>query len=111
MLPGRELDQIACLYCPECADERPFERPECLDGHGADCPERACVVCGTALLIAPLTQPADQDAAGVTMATPAGPPAARVVRPAGPATAPRRSEAQPEQRRPVGAGHGERSPA
>jgi hypothetical protein len=110
MLPGLELDQIARWYCPECTDERPFERPECVDGHGADCPERACVVCGTALLIAPLTQPADQDAARLA-AAPAGPLAARVVRPAGPAAAPRRAEAQPEQRRPVGAGQAERSPA
>jgi len=44
-------------HCPQCADERPFERPECLDGHGADCPEWACVSCGTAILVAPLTQP------------------------------------------------------
>jgi|GEM_PF-962644 len=45
------------LHCPQCASERSFERPECLDGHGADCPERACVHCGTAILVAPLTQP------------------------------------------------------
>ncbi|OHV45148.1 hypothetical protein [Pseudofrankia sp. BMG5.36] len=43
-------------HCPECADERRFERPECLDGHGSDCPELACVYCGTAILVAPLTQ-------------------------------------------------------
>ena len=39
--------------CPSCAGERPFEAPPCLDGHGADCPELACVDCGTALLVAP----------------------------------------------------------
>ncbi|ONH30429.1 hypothetical protein [Pseudofrankia asymbiotica] len=43
-------------HCPECAGERRFERPECLDGHGSDCPELACVHCGTAILVAPLTQ-------------------------------------------------------
>jgi hypothetical protein len=41
--------------CPSCARERPFEVPPCLDGHGADCPELACVDCGTALLVAPPT--------------------------------------------------------
>jgi hypothetical protein len=39
--------------CPSCGGERPFEAPPCPDGHGADCPELACVECGTALLVAP----------------------------------------------------------
>ena len=39
-------------WCPSCGDERLFEVPPCPDGHGADCPERACVACGTALLVA-----------------------------------------------------------
>jgi hypothetical protein len=39
------------LYCPTCAGSRPVEQPPCLDGHGAQCPERACVDCGTALLV------------------------------------------------------------
>ena len=37
-------------YCAGCADERVFEQPPCLDGHGADCPELACVDCGYALI-------------------------------------------------------------
>ena len=35
--------------CPDCGDERAFVQPPCVDGHGADCPERACADCGTAL--------------------------------------------------------------
>jgi hypothetical protein len=37
------------LNCPECRDESPFEQPPCLDGHGGDCPEWACVSCGYAV--------------------------------------------------------------
>jgi hypothetical protein len=43
--------------CPSCGDERLFEAPPCLDGHGADCPELACVDCGTALLVGMLAVP------------------------------------------------------
>jgi hypothetical protein len=43
------------LYCPTCARESLAEAPPCPDGHGAACPDRACVECGTALLLdAPL---------------------------------------------------------
>ena len=41
------------LYCPECADLRAVEIPDCPDGHGRDCPERACATCGAALLVDP----------------------------------------------------------
>ncbi|MFB4295719.1 hypothetical protein [Actinomadura sp. NTSP31] len=35
-----------------------FELPPCPDGHGAECPERACVECGAAVLVdPPLTAP------------------------------------------------------
>jgi hypothetical protein len=37
--------------CSACGTERPFEQPPCVDGHGDDCPEWACVHCGGALLI------------------------------------------------------------
>jgi hypothetical protein len=40
--------------CPSCGEERLFEAPPCPDGHGADCPELACIVCGTALLVGTL---------------------------------------------------------
>jgi hypothetical protein len=43
------------LYCPTCAHECLAEAPPCPDGHGDACPDRACVACGTALLLdAPL---------------------------------------------------------
>lgn len=38
-------------WCPECADERPFEMPPCDDGHGADCLDLACLDCGFALVV------------------------------------------------------------
>jgi hypothetical protein len=48
-------DALLLLYCPTCGDERLAEAPPCPDGHGPDCAERACVECGTALLVdAPL---------------------------------------------------------
>jgi len=48
-------DDLLLLYCPTCQDERLAETPPCTDGHGTDCPDRACVECGTALLVdAPL---------------------------------------------------------
>jgi hypothetical protein len=45
-------------YCATCDAERPFERPECFDGHGTDCPERCCVHCGEAILVDPPLVPA-----------------------------------------------------
>ena len=38
-------------HCITCGRERPFTQPPCLDRHGNDCPEWACVQCGEALLI------------------------------------------------------------
>jgi hypothetical protein len=46
------------LYCPGCAGLTEFEQPPCVDGHGADCPEWACLTCGTALLIGVPVEPA-----------------------------------------------------
>lgn len=40
--------------CPSCDDERDFVQPTCLDGHtedGGECPEWACLDCGTALVL------------------------------------------------------------
>jgi hypothetical protein len=39
------------LDCPTCAGPRPALQPPCPDGHGDECPERACAECGTALLV------------------------------------------------------------
>ena len=41
------------VYCSNCDDLRPSEAPPCADGHGADCPDRACIMCGTALFVDP----------------------------------------------------------
>ena len=41
----------AYRFCSECSDERLFEQPPCIDGHGVDCPELACVDCGLAVVI------------------------------------------------------------
>jgi hypothetical protein len=38
--------------CATCGDEREFVQPPCVDGHtddGGECPEWACVDCGTAV--------------------------------------------------------------
>ena len=47
--------ELLLLFCPSCECERLAETPPCPDGHGEACPDRACVECGTALLLdAPL---------------------------------------------------------
>jgi hypothetical protein len=38
-------------HCTTCGGEREFETPPCVDGHGLDCPELACIACGSALLV------------------------------------------------------------
>ncbi|WP_242886235.1 hypothetical protein [Actinomadura litoris] len=34
-----------------------FEQPPCPDGHGEECPERACTECGTAMLVGAVAAP------------------------------------------------------
>ena len=47
--------ELLFLYCPTCLRECLAEAPPCPDGHGDECPDRACVDCGTALVLdAPL---------------------------------------------------------
>jgi uncharacterized Zn finger protein len=39
--------------CPSCGQDTEFEQPVCADGHtddGGECPEWACVECGTAFV-------------------------------------------------------------
>jgi hypothetical protein len=38
--------QAETHYCPVCNDETAFEAIDCADGHGAQCPDRLCAVCG-----------------------------------------------------------------
>ena len=44
-------------WCSTCATESAFEQPDCRDGHGADCPELVCVLCGDALFVDLLPRP------------------------------------------------------
>jgi hypothetical protein len=39
------------FHCDTCGGTRVFEQPQCQDGHGTDCPEWCCAVCGDAVLI------------------------------------------------------------
>lgn len=39
------------MYCPNCDRDCLAETPPCADGHGDQCPDRACVECGTALVL------------------------------------------------------------
>ncbi len=58
-------DGLTQRVCPECGDTRDFEQPPCSDGHGVECPDRACVECGTALFIDPQPVVARPDRASV----------------------------------------------
>ena len=51
MVTMPDLAELDTMWCPTCADERGFEVPPCRDGHGAQCPDRACVECGTVLCV------------------------------------------------------------
>ncbi len=43
------------MHCFSCRKKAVFEQPPCLDGHGAECDEWACTVCGSAVLAGSLT--------------------------------------------------------
>ena len=43
--------ELLVLFCPSCGRDCLAETPPCLEGHGHACPDRACVECGTALLL------------------------------------------------------------
>ena len=38
-------------FCVVCVEEQHFEVPPCEDGHGEDCLDLACVVCGHAVVV------------------------------------------------------------
>ena len=48
-----EFGVTQLAYCFTCGEDAPVEAPECVDGH-EDCPDRACLVCGTALVLDPI---------------------------------------------------------
>lgn len=37
--------------CHTCGRQQMFAAPGCVDGHGADCPDLACVECGEAIFL------------------------------------------------------------
>lgn len=39
--------------CPMCGGPQLLEVPDCPDGHGAQCPDRVCAGCGSALFLDP----------------------------------------------------------
>jgi hypothetical protein len=48
--------------CPPCGEIREFIQPECPDGHsenGGECPEWACVDCGSAVVLGDIGGVAD----------------------------------------------------
>lgn len=59
------MTSFLVLFCHDCADERPFEQPECVDGHGADCIEWCCTECGGAVLVGMIVAEPAPDAQAV----------------------------------------------
>ncbi len=55
--------QLDHRYCPTCESEQLFEAPLCQDGHGKNCPDLACVACGTALFVVVISDTASPVAA------------------------------------------------
>jgi hypothetical protein len=49
---------IAAEDCPLCGHSSTLVAPDCSEGHGADCPDRICLDCGTALFVDPPVGPA-----------------------------------------------------
>ncbi len=43
-------------WCSVCEQEAPLEPFDCLDGHGADCPELVCVECGAVVVVGSLVE-------------------------------------------------------
>jgi len=43
------MSQPRTMFCTGCRADSEFEQPVCGDGHGRDCPDLVCVVCGLAL--------------------------------------------------------------
>ena len=38
--------ETQCRWCSGCRDGQVFEQPVCEDGHGADCRDLCCAMCG-----------------------------------------------------------------
>jgi hypothetical protein len=66
MLPVSAHDAAACDLdgavdgeCAVCGRVRLLVAPPCTEGHGADCPDRICAECGTAVFLNPVLASAD----------------------------------------------------
>lgn len=55
---------VLIVDCLECGGSRPADTPPCAEGHGAECPDRACAECGTAIVIDPVLVRESRVAAG-----------------------------------------------
>jgi DNA polymerase III alpha subunit (gram-positive type) len=53
---------IAAGDCPLCGHTSALVAPDCTEGHGADCPDRLCLDCGSALFVDPAAGPAQRTA-------------------------------------------------
>ncbi len=53
---GVEASATEGMWCASCGEERWFELPDCMEGHGVDCPERCCLECGAAVLVEVLVE-------------------------------------------------------
>lgn len=49
-----DFDLIVAEDCPVCGRGSSFVVPDCTEGHGAECPDRVCVDCGSALFVDPV---------------------------------------------------------
>lgn len=54
--------QTQIRWCSECRDEQVFEQPTCEDGHGAECGDLCCAMCGLGIHDAILISIAEQTA-------------------------------------------------
>jgi hypothetical protein len=67
---------LSTHHCAACGDERAFEQPPCVEGHGDPCPELACVDCGAAILLdPPVSWPPVSWPPGWQLERPSAPPA------------------------------------
>lgn len=48
--------------CPLCGQSNALVTPDCTEGHGADCPDRVCLACGSALFVDPAVSVSAQTA-------------------------------------------------
>lgn len=56
-MPENEHELLFAADCPVCGRLGTVVAPDyCSEGHGADCPDRICVDCGSALFMDPVVR-------------------------------------------------------